>query len=165
MKQDCKVPENRIYCVHCKSRKHNTYPGCPAALEKEKGEKKGNGTKGGDKRKPKGNGRGGPKLRSPPPDKARRAEGEEADLEDYDESDDGESEEGGYSGSASHMQLVVGSIARLRAQLGDNPPEGKDTETPPDTSSDEESSDEEPLEMPPLVTDDERCLSHQGGAS
>ena len=164
MRQDCKVPENKIYCAHCKTRKHNTYVECPSAPKKEKGDKKGNSNnKGnGDKKRTKGKGRGGRRLRSlPPPDKARKAEGDEADLEDYDDSDKDNPAEGGYSGSALCMQLVIGSIARMEASLGDDPPEGESqTEPPLDTTDDGESTDDEPSwnsnsKMPPLATNDE----------
>ena len=64
-------------------------------------------------------------------------------MEDYDKSDNRGSDEGIYSGSASRMQLVIGSIARMRAQLGNDPP-GRGDPTA-----------QEGMGPPPLITDDE----------
>ena len=38
-KLDCKVPINKIFCAHCRTRKHNTYPGCPATRNGMEGRK------------------------------------------------------------------------------------------------------------------------------
>ena len=110
-RDECRVSENRIFCKNCNSRRHNTHPGCKGQIENKnnKNEKKGKENKDVDKKKQKW--RNGRKLKSPPPDRANKAESGDADLES-DESDDGGSDEGLYSGSASRMQLIVGSIAR-----------------------------------------------------
>ena len=84
-KSECKVPENRIFCKNCNTRKHNTHPGCKGPKEKndknpnERKEKEANA---GRKKNQRGNNRGARRLRSPPPDRASRANEDDADLED-----------------------------------------------------------------------------------
>ena len=87
-------------------------------------------------------------MLSPPLDKASRAEREEADSGDYEDSDNEGSEEGGYSGSASRLQLVLGLVARLEAQLADVPQADGDATQAPEEIADEEPPDDDLEGMP-----------------